>query len=48
MSQVFTFVVTEIGAWISWLSSWNLYGIPFLYYIMGFIITGLLMEFIFG
>lgn len=48
MSQVFTFVVTEIGSWVTFLTQWSLYGIPFLYYFIGFVITGILMEFIFG
>lgn len=48
MADVFTFMVNEIGAWVNWLSSWSLYGIPFLFYFMGFIIMGLLFDFIFG
>lgn len=48
MAQVFTFYVNEIGEWVSWLSSWNLYGVPFLFYLMGFVIIGAVMDFIFG
>ena len=48
MADVFTFYVNEIGEWVSWLSSWNLYGVPFLFYLMGFVIIGAVMDFIFG
>lgn len=48
MGQVFSFYVNEIGEWVSWLSSWNLYGVPFLFYLMGFVIIGAVMDFIFG
>lgn len=48
MSEVFQFYVNEIGAWVNWLFSWNLYGVPFLYYLMGFAMLGLLLDFIFG
>ena len=48
MADVFAFYVTEIGSWVSWLSSWNLYGVPFLFYLMGFVIVGTLIDFIFG
>lgn len=48
MAEVFTFYVNEIGEWVSWLSSWNLYGVPFLFYLMGFVIIGAVMDFIFG
>lgn len=48
MAQVFTFYVNEIAEWVSWLSSWNLYGVPFLFYLMGFVIIGAVMDFIFG
>ena len=48
MANVFTFYVNEIGEWVSWLSSWNLYGVPFLFYLMGFVIIGAVMDFIFG
>lgn len=48
MAEVFTFYVNEIANWIDWLFSWNLYGVPFLFYIMGFAMLGLLIDFIFG
>lgn len=48
MSDVFTMMVNEIGAWVGWLGSWQLYGISFLWYAMGFAIIGLLLDFIFG
>ena len=48
MANVFSFYVNEIGEWIDWLASWNLYGVPFLFYIMGFVIIGAVMDFIFG
>lgn len=48
MADVFTFYVNEIGAWVSWLFSWQLYGVPFLYYLMGFALMGVLFDFIFG
>lgn len=48
MAQVFTFFVDQIGAWMTWLTSWQLYGIPFLYYFMGFVIMGIIMDYVFG
>lgn len=48
MAEVFTFYVNEIGSWVNWLASWQLYGVSFLFYIMGFVIIGALMDFIFG
>ena len=48
MAEVFNFYVNEIGEWVSWLSSWNLYGVPFLFYLMGFVTIGAVMDFIFG
>lgn len=48
MAEVLTMFITEIGKWVGWLNSWTLYGIPFLYYIMGFAVLGLLMDYIFG
>lgn len=41
-------IVTEIANWISWLGSWQLFGVSFLFYCMAFAIIGLLMDFIFG
>lgn len=48
MNEVFNLFITEIGSWVSWLSSWSLFGIPFLYYLLGFILAGIIMEFVFG
>lgn len=48
MADVFTFCVNQIGAWVAWLSSWSLYSIPFIWYIMGFVVMRLLFDFIFG
>lgn len=48
VTDVFTMVVSEMGEWVYWLKSWQLFGIPFLWYFIGFVIIGLLMDFIFG
>lgn len=48
MVEVLSMFINEIGSWVTWLGSWSLYGIPFLYYMMGFAILGLLMDYIFG
>lgn len=48
MAQVFSMFVGEITAWVNWLGSWSLYGVPFLYYILGFIIAGIIIDFVFG
>ena len=48
MAEVFTFYVNEIGQWVTWLFNWNLYGMPFLVYLMSFVILGILLDFIFG
>lgn len=48
MQEVFLFYVNEISEWVNWLGSWSLYGVPFLFYIMGFVIIGAVMDFIFG
>lgn len=48
MVELFLWFVNEIASWVSWLGFWSIYGIPFLYYIMGFTVLGLLMDYIFG
>lgn len=48
MADVLTMFINEIAGWIQFLGSWSLYGIPFLYYLMGFTVLGLLMDYIFG
>ena len=48
MSAVFSMLVTELRYWMEWLFSWQLYGISFGWYIMGFAIIGLMMDFILG
>lgn len=48
MAAVFTMLVNEIGYWMEWLFSWQVYGVSFAWYIMGFAIIGLMMDYIFG
>lgn len=48
VTAVFNMIVNEIGSWVQWLNSWQLFGVSFLYYFMGFVIIGLLIDFIFG
>lgn len=48
MTDVFAMFIGELSSWVTWLGTWSLYGIPFLYYILGFILTGIIIDFVFG
>lgn len=48
MSDALTFVFNCVSRSVGWLSEWNFLGVPFLVYIIGLAIVGLLIDFIFG
>lgn len=48
LTVAWNLIIDEISAWITWLNSWQLFGVSFLFYFMAFAILGLLMDFIFG
>lgn len=47
VATVFVNVVNEMGEWVLWLKSWNIYGIPCLYYFIGITILYILIDRIF-
>ena len=47
VEQAFTLIVDEIGNLVTWLTSWQLFGIPFLYYFIGIVIMNILFDRIF-
>lgn len=48
LTAAWNLILGEISAWITWLNSWQLFGVSFLFYFMAFAIVGLLIDFIFG
>ena len=47
VETVFYSVVDEMGEWVSWLNTWQLFGIPFIYYFIGIAIMNILFDRIF-
>lgn len=45
MFQALDFVFDVIGSAVGWLQHWQFAGVPFLYYLMGITIIGILMRF---
>lgn len=45
MQSAISFVFTIISSAVSWLISWEYLGIPFLYYLIGLAVIGMIMRF---
>lgn len=45
MATAVTFVLNVITSAVNWLGSWQFLGIPFLYYMIGIAVIGILMRF---
>lgn len=47
MLQALQFVLSVITSSVNWLLSWQYLGVPFLYYLMGIVIIGVVLRFVF-
>lgn len=47
MAQAINYVFTVISSAVSWLNHWEYMGVPFLGYLMGIAIVGIILRFVF-
>lgn len=47
MSNAIAWIMSCISSAVNWLSTWEYADIPFLYYLMGIAILGIILRFIF-
>lgn len=48
LTDAINWVLTEIIHVVNWLNTWQIVGIPFLYWLIGYTVMAITMRFIFG